>query len=773
MKPSRHALVFAIISAIAATCLLPHSISQTAQADDTPGMVFGPETFRREEGKPQTYVRRFNVTNASDRFSLEIINGDPDDKADYDSKKKARSSSADIYLNDVLVASSSDIKKDVRRLSIPVALNEGENTIKLSLKSSPVTMLTIFITRTVITPPKDIIPPQVVSVQPANGAVGVPINGATVRVTFSEPINLDTLSASSFFVTTGGNTLSGKIDVSADATTATFTPATPLAYSTTYTVTVTNAIKDAAGNLLASEFKSVFTTEAAPPPPPPPPDVTPPRVVSISPQAGSLDNQNSVPVVVRFSEPVDPTTVADNVLIFSDTAKGGGTVVIQEGGSFLAVPNGERVDGTVASSADGLSAMFTPTVTLADGTSRRTRLPANAMITVVVLTRVKDLAGNNLDQDPQTSGQQLFNASFTTSAFNLTGSTAVARVNPQAAILQAALLPGDEVLVSGGYDEFDQVNATAEIYNKATGSYRSVPMLEGRAEHSVTVLDDGKVLITGGINQSGQVLSTAEIYDPATGSFTSVGSMHTPRFGHTSTLLPDGSVLITGGYNNAALDTAEIFIPAGHTFPMSNTFVEVPGRMSSARAFHTATSLQDGTVLIAGGASNGAVLNSAEVFKPTPFAPQLGQFLPVGNTMSTPRFRHTATALPNGKVLITGGKDNLLRTLNTAEFYTPASASVLSTFSAAGLMTEPRAFHTAALMSDGSVLIAGGSSGSASASGTAEVFKNGQFTRVRSPLTYSRSSHAVVLLSDGTLLLTNGENGATKLKSAEIYTPRP
>jgi len=199
--------------------------------------------------------------------------------------------------------------------------------------------------------------------------------------------------------------------------------------------------------------------------------------------------------------------------------------------------------------------------------------------------------------------------------------------------------------------------------------------------------------------------------------------------------------------------------------------------MSAARAYHTATALQDGSVLLVGGVSNGLILDTAEVFVPTPFAPQLGQFVAGAGSlalfrMSTPRFRHTATLLPNGQVLIAGGKDGLLRPLATAELFKPGSVIALSSFASAGQMTEARADHTATLLSDGGLLIAGGLSGSQTLQ-TAEVYRGGRFTGLRSRLSEARSSHAAVMLANGAVLLSNGENAAGALRSAEVYTPRP
>ena len=777
MTSSPHVRAFATSLAVLLAFSTSFVFNRSLVADTSNAAVFGPEVFRREQGRPQTYSRRFSVSNAASSYRIEVVNGNPDDQADFNDGKKSRISSAQISLNDIQVAGSGDIKKDVRQFRAPVSLSQGDNTLKVTLNGDPVSMLSIAIVQVVTPPPPDLIPPRVIAVDPMSGAAGVAVSGTNVRVTFSEPILLDTLSSTSFYVTSSGQTVSGKIDPTADRSGVVFTPASPLAYATTYTVTVTSAIKDPAGNALSPAFSSIFTTVPLPPPPPPPPDVTPPRIVSLSPSAGSINNQTSTPVVLRFSEAVDPDTLSDNVMVFADTAQGGGTVVVQDGGSFLAVPNAERVDGTLTPASDKMSVTFTPATTLPDGTTRATSLPADATITVVAMTRVKDLAGNSLDQDSVAAGQQFFAGSFATSQFNFTGPTSVARVNPQATRMDAALLPGDEVMVTGGFNQLDQVNATADVYNRLSGLFRSVSMLEARAEHTTTVLDNGKVLIVGGIGENGQVLSSAELYDPVTGAFTSVGSLNAPRFGHTATLLSDGTVLIAGGYNAAALDSCEVFIPAGNTLPFSNVFLSVPARMSTARAFHTATSLPGGYVLIAGGASSSRVWDTAEVFLPTPFAPVLGQFISGTNPltpwrMSTSRHHHTATALGDGRVLITGGRNDVGTAMKSAEIFTPSTPITLSAFSSTGAMTVIRAGHSATALSDGSVLIAGGTSTAGVTSPTAEVFRNGQFTRTVSGLSSARSSHAAVLLSDGTVLLSNGESGATKLSSAETFTKR-
>ncbi|MDP1889853.1 MAG: kelch repeat-containing protein, partial [Gemmatimonadaceae bacterium] len=195
----------------------------------------------------------------------------------------------------------------------------------------------------------------------------------------------------------------------------------------------------------------------------------------------------------------------------------------------------------------------------------------------------------------------------------------------------------------------------------------------------------------------------------------------------------------------------------------SNTWQSV-GPMTTERADHTATLLNDGKVLITGGfkgtGNSFTVLASAEVFNPAS-----NTFIPIGN-MTTPRTSHTATLLPDGRVLIAGGQDNGGANLKSAEIFNPNTNS----FIAISNMNEARFYHAANLLNDGRVLIAGGV-GQGHLKST-EIFDPAANQFSAGPdMTTERFHAASVLLNDGRVLIVNGLTTLNSLKGVDIYNP--
>ncbi|HEY9158723.1 Kelch repeat-containing protein [Candidatus Binatus sp.] len=328
-----------------------------------------------------------------------------------------------------------------------------------------------------------------------------------------------------------------------------------------------------------------------------------------------------------------------------------------------------------------------------------------------------------------------------------------------------APLPGGGALIAGGNGVGTTCLNSAEIYNSSTGKFTATgSMTDAHCfAHTTTVLQNGEVLITGGEDETGNLVNTADMYNPSSGKFDCSGlggadpttgycqsTLTDARFHDTATLLEDGRVLIAGGFDGSIVNTAELFDPG------TGTFTATSGTMTDSRENHTAalmvTGPRAGDVLIAGGLdADGNVLQTAELYSPT-----AGNFTAT-TSMTHARYLHTATQLDPtyvkgrgrhaGNILITGGEDGTGTVLATAEMYDP----VALTFTQVGAMTTARALHTAVLITSGPkkglVLIAGGIDNNGKTLNTAELFnpKTGKFTAIGS-MQVGRSSQ------DGTAL---------------------
>jgi len=294
----------------------------------------------------------------------------------------------------------------------------------------------------------------------------------------------------------------------------------------------------------------------------------------------------------------------------------------------------------------------------------------------------------------------------------------VARATSQALLLNDSG-GGTLNLVLGTINSFVE---TTHLKGSDVGTCSTMAQDGGRFGHTATRLDSGRVLIVGGIRRIGQVeeiLATAEIFDPETGTHRQlIGPGGRPlsmnassgRAFHTATKLRDGNVLITGGVGIvqnkwASLRSSEVFDVKSETFPQG-----LIGITDKARAAHTGTMLTtSGKVLIVGGAIYDAqnivtYHDSAEVYDPT-----TNTWAVARNIMASQRAFHTATELdPNadqGKVLVTGGSD-ATGPLKTVEIYDPAANQFYP--DPDPLMAVNRAHHCAVRLQNGEVLVAGG-----------------------------------------------------------------
>jgi len=241
------------------------------------------------------------------------------------------------------------------------------------------------------------------------------------------------------------------------------------------------------------------------------------------------------------------------------------------------------------------------------------------------------------------------------------------------------------------------------------------------------------------------------------GEFSRTGDMVTPRADHTATLLTTGKVLLAGGFGltafNPPVASAELYDPSTGTFTPT-------GSMTTKRAQHIATLLPDGKVLIAGGrdVANGALLTSTELYDPL-----TELFTPIRDRTPVLDSWGTATLLGNGKVLLNG----------------PSSAALYD--EATGLLTAAGAYdgpspafvETATLLPDSRVLITGVE---AHGAGWAQLYdaRTGAFSLTPRGAGQDEWNRATLLINGKVLFLSSGEGDGTTsgdLAWAEVYDP--
>ncbi len=312
----------------------------------------------------------------------------------------------------------------------------------------------------------------------------------------------------------------------------------------------------------------------------------------------------------------------------------------------------------------------------------------------------------------------------------------------------------------------------AEIWDFRTlrgvpGAAMAVP----RVTPTVTVLNDGRVLIAGGIDLTGAPLSSCEIFDPATNTFTATGNLAGPRALHAAVRMADGRVMVAGGTNNTTdllaiiggvQNTTEIFNPA------TGTWSNGPN-LSGRRVWPALTLLNTGRVMVSGGVEVtlflGIPLAATSTTRTQLYNPATNSWSN-GASMPNGRASHDVNqvTLADGRVLMTGGVlvPDLANAANAAmiqaaDVYNPATNTW-----AAYPMSQARSLHSATRLPDGRVLVCGGSQGLLSApttTDTVELFDpaSNSWTTL-APLSTPRTAHAAVVLPDGMVVLLGGDS---------------
>jgi len=343
----------------------------------------------------------------------------------------------------------------------------------------------------------------------------------------------------------------------------------------------------------------------------------------------------------------------------------------------------------------------------------------------------------------------------------------------------------------------------------ATGSLKVA-----RFAHTATLLNDGRVLVAGGCVREGskqdtvgclKATASAEIYDPATGGWKPAGNMHESRVGHTAIALPNGKVLVAGGCVDEGMfgstcanqtNSAELFDPAKDAWTLT-------GDMKAPR-----TDLK--SVILLAGPAQKCGANCGKIFvvgsRPSPtfrfpdpasaasllnliselYDPSTGQWRPAGSfpqdqttTLANPVYSlercFTATGLPDGQVLVVG---------KSSWLYSPTNDRWSATAKPEPI---PRICHSADLLKDGKVFLAGGRSeaGTGISDSSVELYDPvtsagsagtppGTPWRPGPPMALARMGHVSTTLSDGKILVMGGAKEALQgpdPKSAELFDP--
>lgn len=262
----------------------------------------------------------------------------------------------------------------------------------------------------------------------------------------------------------------------------------------------------------------------------------------------------------------------------------------------------------------------------------------------------------------------------------------------------------------------------------------------GGVDFALAALADGSVLVCGGRKTTAS--GNAHAWRVHDGGVQAVGAMAVMRWGHSATTLADGRVLVAGsGWADASsCGTAEVYDPASRSFAAT-------GALQQRRGWHSATLLNNGQVLVAGGVDDlGQPRNSAELYDPAS-----GRFSLLASPMQQPRDRHSATLLADGRVLLVSG--------SSAELYDPAT----KTFSATGGPCSARRAHAAVLLADTRVLIAGGY-----ASGHVPAHREELWSPVDGKMRYLGRDDGTSTLGAGTHDLTRHGCTLTRLADGRV-----
>lgn len=433
--------------------------------------------------------------------------------------------------------------------------------------------------------------------------------------------------------------------------------------------------------------------------------------------------------------------------------RGGRTLVAQSGLVVEGTPPAIAITSPIDGAVYALGQVVAPAQTCTDNVGVASCTPSSAAV-ITSSAGVHSYSVTALD----TAGNQ----AVKTVTYTVRG--AGERQWQSAAPLPAAQYFGSAVtlndglvLMAGGINSSDVASRLAWLYDSKANAWLALPdMSVGRADTAAVTLVDGRVLIAGGTTDGGGRTAAVDMFDPLTRQWTAATPMNLPRNRHTLTLLKDGRVLATGGYLTHS-DPYQVYQRTAEVYdPAANTWTAV-ANMAEHRVGHSASLLPDGRVLIVGGADYAEYKATVEVFNPATNKFSSGPALAEG------RYFHAAATLSDGRILIAGGMNHFKQFVD-ALIFNPATGQ----WHGAGTLSTPRVYFPMTLMADGRVLAAGGTSGP-TATAAADVFDPSAnvWTPV-SAMTTARTLASIAALRDGGVLVAGGA-GSGVTPTVEIW----
>jgi len=469
-----------------------------------------------------------------------------------------------------------------------------------------------------ITRHQDTTPPTVTSTAPMNGATAVAIN-ASPTATFSEPMDVATINTSTFLLRDDRSIpVSGTVNYNSFSNTATFVPSGTLAYSTTYSATITMGAKDqVGGNALAATYSWSFTTGSNP-------DTTSPQVSRTSPVDGSYCAAIDGTITATFTEDIAPSTIS----LSSFTLSAAGSLLIPGALSYA-----------------NQTATFRPAAALSFASP----------YTATISTGVKDLAGNALTSD--------YVWTFSTISGPGVGSWAPTLLTgaPAARTRHVAVWTGTEMIIAGG-DNFSQALRTGGKYNPTTGTWTPISFMGLTAGTNMTAVWTGAEMILWGGKFSGFANAGGARYDPATDTWRSVSQAGSPsgRYDHAS--LWTGQVMLVWG----GQDGTTIFNTGGRYDPATDTWhpISTAGAPSARRA-HSA--VWTGSEMIVWG---GFTIDALDANDGAAYNPDTDTWRPI-TTNNAPTGRYGHSAVWTGSEMIIWGSE--FPPTNSGAKYSPST----------------------------------------------------------------------------------------------------